>query len=183
MQPDKTKDEFISTLSHEIRTPLTSIKGFSKTMLDNWDKLDDASKKKFLNIILEQSDRLINLVENVLSIAKKANKSIDINKVKELQKKMTKISLPIIFVGVIVLVVGLVLMFILPRKGDTINVYGSIVVIIGAVINAIGVFYYLTAKQLDFDGGILESVDTGKHCPKCGEICSETADYCAARDC
>ena len=75
MQPDKTKDEFISTLSHEIRTPLTSIKGFSKTMLDNWDKLDDASKKKFLNIILEQSDRLINLVENVLSIAKTARET------------------------------------------------------------------------------------------------------------
>lgn len=123
-------------------------------------------------------DKNQSMSKYVLSIAKKANKSIDINKVKELQKKMTKISLPIIFVGVIVLVVGLVLMFILPRKGDTINVYGSIVVIIGAVINAIGVFYYLTAKQLDFDGGMLESVDTGKHCPKCGEICSETADYC-----
>ncbi len=75
MQNDKTKDEFISTLSHEIRTPLTSIKGFSKTMLDNWGRLDDVSKKKFLNIILEQSDRLINLVENVLSIAKTAKET------------------------------------------------------------------------------------------------------------
>lgn len=66
---NKIKDEFISTLSHEIRTPLTSIKGFSKTILDNWDALDDNSKKKFLNIIKEQSDRLINLVENVLNVA------------------------------------------------------------------------------------------------------------------
>ena len=46
---NKVKDEFISTLSHEIRTPLTSIKGFSKTILDNWEALDDVSKKKFLN--------------------------------------------------------------------------------------------------------------------------------------
>lgn len=67
---NKIKDEFISTLSHEIRTPLTSIKGFSKTILDNWEVLDDNSKKKFLNIIKEQSDRLINLVENVLNVAK-----------------------------------------------------------------------------------------------------------------
>ncbi len=67
---NKVKDEFISTLSHEIRTPLTSIKGFSKTILDNWEALDDVSKKKFLNIIKEQSDRLINLVENVLNVAK-----------------------------------------------------------------------------------------------------------------
>lgn len=64
------KDEFISTLSHEIRTPLTSIKGFSQTMLSSWDKLDDEKKKDFLKIILNQSQRLINLVENVLNVAK-----------------------------------------------------------------------------------------------------------------
>ncbi len=64
------KEEFISTLSHEIRTPLTSIKGFSQTMLASWDKLSDEKKKEFLNIILNQSQRLINLVENVLNVAK-----------------------------------------------------------------------------------------------------------------
>ncbi len=64
------KEEFISTLSHEIRTPLTSIKGFSQTMLDNWDKIEENKKKEFLNIILNQSQRLINLVENVLNVAK-----------------------------------------------------------------------------------------------------------------
>lgn len=64
------KDEFISTLSHEIRTPLTSIKGFSKTILDNWENLSDEQKKKFLKIIQEQSQRLINLVENVLNVSK-----------------------------------------------------------------------------------------------------------------
>lgn len=67
---EKIVNEFISTLSHEIRTPLTSIKGFAQTMLENYDNLDDGQKKKFLNIISEQSQRLINLVENVLNIAK-----------------------------------------------------------------------------------------------------------------
>ena len=61
-------EDFISTVSHELRTPLTSIRGFSQTMLASWDKLDDESKKKFLNIIVEQSNRLINLVENMLSV-------------------------------------------------------------------------------------------------------------------
>ncbi len=64
------QNEFISTISHEIRTPLTSIKGFTQTMLDNWENLDDVQKKKFLKIINEQSQRLINLVENVLNVAK-----------------------------------------------------------------------------------------------------------------
>ena len=66
---DKIKEEFISTLSHEIRTPLTSIKGFSKTMLDNWENLNDEQKRKFIEIISQQSQRLINLVENVLNVS------------------------------------------------------------------------------------------------------------------
>ena len=65
---DRTK-EFLSTISHEIRTPLTSIKGFSKTILDSYDNLTDEQKKKFIKIILEQSQRLTSLVENALAAA------------------------------------------------------------------------------------------------------------------
>ena len=64
------QNEFISTVSHELRTPLTSIRGFSQTLLSSWDKLDDESKKKFVGIIEEQSNRLINLVENILTVSK-----------------------------------------------------------------------------------------------------------------
>lgn len=64
-----TIKEFLSTISHEIRTPLTSIKGFSKTMLDSYENLSDEQKKKFLKIIYEQSQRLINLIENALTAA------------------------------------------------------------------------------------------------------------------
>ena len=39
-------------------------------MLTSWDKLDDESKKKFLKIIEDQSNRLIGLVENMLSVTK-----------------------------------------------------------------------------------------------------------------
>lgn len=63
-------NDFISTVSHELRTPLTSIRGFSQTMLNSWDKLDDETKKKFLKIIEDQSNRLINLIENMLSVTK-----------------------------------------------------------------------------------------------------------------
>ena len=64
------QDEFISTVSHEMRTPLTSIRGFSQTLLNSWDKIDEENKKKFVKIIEEQSNRLINLVENVLTVSK-----------------------------------------------------------------------------------------------------------------
>lgn len=64
------QEEFISTLSHEIRTPLTSIKGFSQTLINSFDVISDDKKKEFLKIILNQSQRLINLCENVLDVAK-----------------------------------------------------------------------------------------------------------------
>lgn len=67
---EQNYEDFISTVSHELRTPLTSIRGFSQTMLASWDRLDDESKKKFLKIIEEQSNRLISLVENMLSVTK-----------------------------------------------------------------------------------------------------------------
>ena len=64
------QEEFISTVSHELRTPLTSIRGFSQKLLNSWYKIDEDSKKKFVKIIEDQSNRLINLVENILTVSK-----------------------------------------------------------------------------------------------------------------
>ena len=73
MNKDTSQHDFISTVSHELRTPLTSIRGFAQTMLSSWDMLDDNSKKQFLKIIEEQSNRLIKLVENILTVSKFQN--------------------------------------------------------------------------------------------------------------
>jgi len=70
MDNKQSQHDFISTVSHELRTPLTSIRGFAQTMLSSWDLLDDNSKKQFLKIIEEQSNRLIKLVENILAVSK-----------------------------------------------------------------------------------------------------------------
>ena len=64
------EEEFIATVSHELRTPLTSIRGFSQTLLNSWDKIKDDDKKKFVGIIEEQSNRLIHLVENILTVSR-----------------------------------------------------------------------------------------------------------------
>lgn len=67
---EQTYCDFISTVSHELRTPLTSIRGFADTMIFSYEKLDSLQIKKFLTIIKEQSNRLIKLIENLLSISK-----------------------------------------------------------------------------------------------------------------
>ncbi len=82
------QDEFISTVSHEMRTPLTSIRGFSQTLLNSWDRIDDENKKKFIKIIEDQSNRLINLVENILAVSREnaetlVYKKADVNRLIE----------------------------------------------------------------------------------------------------
>ena len=67
---DKKYSDFLSTLSHELRTPLTSIRGFADTLLSSGDKLTEEQKQKFLEIIKEQSGRLIKMVENLLAVSK-----------------------------------------------------------------------------------------------------------------
>lgn len=59
--------DFISTVSHELRTPLTSIRGFADTLIASHGQLSEQQQLKFLNIIKDQSNRLINLVENLLA--------------------------------------------------------------------------------------------------------------------
>lgn len=67
---EEAYSEFVSTVSHELRTPLTSIRGFADTMQNSYDRLEKAQIVKFLGIIKDQSNRLIKLVENLLSISK-----------------------------------------------------------------------------------------------------------------
>ena len=62
--------DFISTVSHELRTPLTSIRGFADTLLTSYDRLSPDQREKFLHIIKDQSNRLIHLVENLLTVSK-----------------------------------------------------------------------------------------------------------------
>jgi Na+/proline symporter/nitrogen-specific signal transduction histidine kinase len=66
---DRLKDDFISTVTHELRTPLTSIRAFSEILHDNPD-LDAAERQKFLNIVIQESERLTRLINQVLDLAK-----------------------------------------------------------------------------------------------------------------
>ena len=63
------KKELISNVSHELRTPLTIIRGYAEAMRDITG--DDAEKRsRQLGVIIEQSGRLGNIVEDMLSLSK-----------------------------------------------------------------------------------------------------------------
>jgi signal transduction histidine kinase len=62
----RMQDEFVSTVSHELRTPLGFIKGYVTTLLREDTDWDDETRKQFLTIIDEESDRLRELIDNLL---------------------------------------------------------------------------------------------------------------------
>ena len=63
------KDDFISTVTHELRTPLTSIRAFSEILHDHAD-IDPAERRRFLALIVKESERLTRLINQVLDLAK-----------------------------------------------------------------------------------------------------------------
>jgi signal transduction histidine kinase len=61
------KEQFLANMSHEIRTPLNAIKGFSRLLQQTG--LND-EQQKFSDIIEDSSNNLLNLVNDILDIAK-----------------------------------------------------------------------------------------------------------------
>lgn len=80
---DDMRREFVSDVSHELKTPLTSIKGYTETILADMEPTEDGEEvpidreeeKRFLNVILSESNRMNKLVLDLLELSK-----IDSNK-------------------------------------------------------------------------------------------------------
>jgi len=66
---DRLKDEFMSTVTHELRTPLTSIRAVSEILLDG-PEIDLADRRRFLAIIVKETERLTRLINQTLDMAK-----------------------------------------------------------------------------------------------------------------
>jgi two-component system OmpR family sensor kinase len=69
---EKLQSEFISSVSHELRTPLTAINGWGETLLAD-DGNDPEALRRGLNIIVKESGRLTNMVEELLDFSKMAD--------------------------------------------------------------------------------------------------------------
>lgn len=67
-ESDKEQKTFFQNASHELRTPLMSIQGYAEGL--KYDVFDEEHKEEALNIIIDETTRLSNLVENLLSISK-----------------------------------------------------------------------------------------------------------------
>jgi len=67
-QNEKLKTAFLANISHEIRTPMNGINGFAKLLYNNM--VDDKEKSRYLEIIFKSSNRLLNLINNLIDISR-----------------------------------------------------------------------------------------------------------------
>lgn len=68
LKVERMKDEFISVVSHELRTPLTSIRGALGILETGIFDQKPAKAKHMLHIAIKNSDRLVRLVNDILSL-------------------------------------------------------------------------------------------------------------------
>jgi PAS domain S-box-containing protein len=78
---DRMKSSLISTVSHELRTPLAAIKGYATTLLADDVHWDTATQQEFLTIISGETDRLSNLVNDLLDMSRIDAGNLTVSKV------------------------------------------------------------------------------------------------------
>jgi two-component system phosphate regulon sensor histidine kinase PhoR len=66
---ENMRRDFVANVSHELRTPVTIIKGYAETLLDGAMKSDPERAVRFVEIISNHSDRLANLVNDILTLS------------------------------------------------------------------------------------------------------------------
>jgi two-component system sensor histidine kinase ChiS len=63
-------NNLVNYISHEVRTPIHGVANIALFLHENWDNIDDQERKKYLAIISNNSQRLINFTNELLDLSK-----------------------------------------------------------------------------------------------------------------
>lgn len=67
---EEMRREFVANVSHELRTPLTNIRSYAETLIDSTGEMPPDMEKKFLGVILGESDRMTHIVQDLLTLSR-----------------------------------------------------------------------------------------------------------------
>ena len=67
---EEMRREFVANVSHELRTPLTNIRSYAETLAENAGDMPPNTEKKFLGVILNESDRMTHIVQDLLTLSR-----------------------------------------------------------------------------------------------------------------
>jgi signal transduction histidine kinase len=76
---NRMKGEFVAVVSHELRTPVTALLGYAKTLRQPEFAEDEKLRTEFLERMERQSDRLLRLVENLLTASNLENNQMPVS--------------------------------------------------------------------------------------------------------
>jgi len=76
-ESEKLKSAFLANMSHEIRTPMNGILGFAELLKDH--KLRSEEQQKFIGIIEKSGARLLNIINNIISLSKIESHQIEVS--------------------------------------------------------------------------------------------------------
>ncbi|WP_202621564.1 sensor histidine kinase [Anaerocolumna sedimenticola] len=79
LQQEQLRANLLRSISHDLRTPLTSISGNAGVLIGNADKISSDQRQKLYVDIYDDSMWLINLVENLLSVTRIENGTMNLN--------------------------------------------------------------------------------------------------------
>ena len=66
---EQMRREFVANVSHELRTPITSVRSYAETLEDEPDMPED-TRRRFLEVILNESDRMTKIVQDLLTLSR-----------------------------------------------------------------------------------------------------------------
>ena len=72
---ERVRTDFVANVSHELRTPLTAIKGFIETLQEGAVE-DEATRRRFLDIMARETDRLVDLINDLLELSRLESRSV-----------------------------------------------------------------------------------------------------------
>ena len=67
---EERRREFVANVSHELRTPLTNIRSYAETIRDAGDELPRELENSFLDIVINESDRMTHIVQDLLTLSR-----------------------------------------------------------------------------------------------------------------
>jgi signal transduction histidine kinase len=74
------KDDFLACVSHELRTPLSVVLGYLEILTDNWERLDEESRRDAVRHTRRAAERLKGVIGDILDAARASRRELELRR-------------------------------------------------------------------------------------------------------